>query len=137
MMSVSTPSCSPRSPQHKRPWSSAFRATCPTLVPLVFFVKRCRRFPSIFAAKQQQEAYKSPKKSGKRKVPEKQRLDEGNASFDLEVPVGGRCSHPSTLPKPPAGFVLEDHGRVLLASNKRIATIVSTFFYFLFPLEFI
>lgn len=28
------------------------------------------------------------------------------------------------LPKPPAGFVLDDQGRVLMASNKRIATIV-------------
>ncbi|XP_050947493.1 uncharacterized protein LOC103499586 isoform X2 [Cucumis melo] len=32
--------------------------------------------------------------------------------------------HPSTLPKPPAGFVLDDHGKVLMASNKRIATMV-------------
>ncbi|XP_022844689.1 uncharacterized protein LOC111367852 [Olea europaea var. sylvestris] len=30
------------------------------------------------------------------------------------------------LPKPPAGFVLDDQGRVLMASNKRIATIVDT-----------
>lgn len=29
------------------------------------------------------------------------------------------------LPKPPAGFVLDPHGRVLMASPKRIATIVS------------
>ncbi|XP_023512665.1 uncharacterized protein LOC111777348 [Cucurbita pepo subsp. pepo] len=32
--------------------------------------------------------------------------------------------HPTTLPKPPAGFVLDDHGKVLMASNKRIATMV-------------
>ncbi|CAI9777541.1 unnamed protein product [Fraxinus pennsylvanica] len=30
------------------------------------------------------------------------------------------------LPKPPAGFVLDDQGRVLVASNKRIATIVDS-----------
>ncbi|KZV52353.1 hypothetical protein F511_22556 [Dorcoceras hygrometricum] len=30
------------------------------------------------------------------------------------------------LPKPPAGFVLDDHGRVLMASNKRIVTIVDS-----------
>ncbi|XP_022157761.1 uncharacterized protein LOC111024390 isoform X3 [Momordica charantia] len=33
--------------------------------------------------------------------------------------------HPTTLPKPPAGFVLDDHGKVLMASTKRIATMVS------------
>lgn len=32
------------------------------------------------------------------------------------------------LPKPPAGFVVDDTGRVLMASNKRIATIVSSLF---------
>ncbi|GAV56875.1 hypothetical protein CFOL_v3_00416, partial [Cephalotus follicularis] len=32
--------------------------------------------------------------------------------------------HPSPLPKPPAGFVLDEQGRVLMASTKRIATIV-------------
>ncbi|XP_042480171.1 uncharacterized protein LOC122061049 isoform X2 [Macadamia integrifolia] len=30
------------------------------------------------------------------------------------------------LPKPPAGFVLDDHGNVLMASSKRIATIVDS-----------
>ncbi|CAL9094801.1 unnamed protein product [Musa acuminata var. zebrina] len=35
-----------------------------------------------------------------------------------------RRSHPSPLPKPPAGFLLDQHGRVLLAASKRIATIV-------------
>ncbi|KAL2241302.1 uncharacterized protein LOC105178033 [Sesamum indicum] len=30
------------------------------------------------------------------------------------------------LPKPPAGFVLDEQGRVLMASNKRIATIVDS-----------
>lgn len=34
------------------------------------------------------------------------------------------------LPNPPAGFVLDEQGRVLMASNKRIATIV--IFYFCF-----
>ncbi|XP_020095120.1 uncharacterized protein LOC109714788, partial [Ananas comosus] len=38
---------------------------------------------------------------------------------------GVRQSHPtSPLPKPPAGFVLDAHGRVLAAASKRIATIV-------------
>ncbi|KAJ4954090.1 hypothetical protein NE237_030922 [Protea cynaroides] len=33
---------------------------------------------------------------------------------------------PLPLPKPPAGFVLDDHGKVLMASSKRIATIVDS-----------
>jgi hypothetical protein len=28
------------------------------------------------------------------------------------------------MPKPPAGFVVDDHGKVLMASTKRILTIV-------------
>lgn len=39
---------------------------------------------------------------------------------------------PTPLPKPPAGFVVDDTGRALLASDKRIATIVSSFFSSLF-----
>ncbi|KAK4371515.1 hypothetical protein RND71_010990 [Anisodus tanguticus] len=34
--------------------------------------------------------------------------------------------HPLPLPKPPAGFVLDEQGRVLMASNRRIATIVDS-----------
>lgn len=40
------------------------------------------------------------------------------------------------LPKPPAGFVLDEQGRVVMASNKRIATIVSFYFYFFLFLFF-
>ncbi|KAM1160896.1 hypothetical protein ACFX1T_000050 [Malus domestica] len=32
--------------------------------------------------------------------------------------------HPTPLPNPPAGFVVDDHGKVLMASSKRIASIV-------------
>lgn len=57
--------------------------------------------------------------------------------------VGSRY-RPSALPKPPAGFVLDSHGRVLVASSKRIATIVNptcssfslNFFYKLFYFYF-
>ena len=37
---------------------------------------------------------------------------------------------PLRLPKPPAGFILDDHGRVVMVSPKRIATIVSPFYFF-------
>ncbi|ESQ53806.1 hypothetical protein EUTSA_v10025682mg [Eutrema salsugineum] len=33
-------------------------------------------------------------------------------------------SSPPTIPKPPAGFVIDESGRVLMASKKRIATVV-------------
>ena len=37
-------------------------------------------------------------------------------------------THPTMpLPKPPAGFVVDDSGRVLLASTKRIVTMVISF----------
>lgn len=44
----------------------------------------------------------------------------------LESPSeSAQSSYPALpLPKPPAGFVLDEQGRVLMASNKRIATIV-------------
>lgn len=37
---------------------------------------------------------------------------------------------PPTIPKPPAGFVIDETGRVLMASKKRIATVVSQFCFF-------
>lgn len=33
--------------------------------------------------------------------------------------------HPTPLPKPPAGFVVDDQGRVVMASDKRLVAIVS------------
>lgn len=39
---------------------------------------------------------------------------------------------PLPLPKPPAGFILDDQGRVVMVSPKRIATIVSPFIYFVY-----
>lgn len=35
-------------------------------------------------------------------------------------------SHPSPLPKPPAGFVVDQYGKVLMVSSKRLATIVDS-----------
>lgn len=37
------------------------------------------------------------------------------------------ANSPPTIPKPPAGFVIDETGRVLMASKKRIATVVSHF----------
>lgn len=43
--------------------------------------------------------------------------------------------HPTPLPKPPAGFVVDDHGKVLMASSKRIASIVRSFLLNFLPLS--
>lgn len=59
--------------------------------------------------------------------------DNGDAGEDVEEYLGSdERSLPfqqMPLPKPPAGFVVDDHGRLVMASApaKRIATIVSFF----------
>ncbi|KAK1287360.1 hypothetical protein QJS10_CPB19g00154 [Acorus calamus] len=88
---------------------------------------RAVRFRPIRAAKQQREKAAAPprrKSQPKRRPPETpppvEVLDDG------EPPSRGGSQLYSPLPKPPAGFVLDGHGRVLMASNKRIATIVDS-----------
>ncbi|XP_039053415.1 uncharacterized protein LOC120195465 [Hibiscus syriacus] len=56
-------------------------------------------------------------------------VDEGSSSSSSSTSTTSRRSlayYPSPLPKPPAGFVVDDTGRVLMASNKRIATVVDS-----------
>ncbi|CAM8946712.1 unnamed protein product [Rhodiola kirilowii] len=52
--------------------------------------------------------------------------DEGESSSSAALGVVTRSQsyQPVPLPNPPAGFVLDNHGRVLMASSKRIATII-------------
>ncbi|KAG8501700.1 hypothetical protein CXB51_003879 [Gossypium anomalum] len=60
-------------------------------------------------------------------VEENDDFDEGSSSSSSTSTTTRSLayySHP--LPKPPAGFVVDDTGRVLMASNKRIATIVDS-----------
>ncbi|XVF14782.1 hypothetical protein REPUB_Repub09cG0091200 [Reevesia pubescens] len=53
-------------------------------------------------------------------------VDDGLASYSTTTTSRRSLAyHPSPLPKPPAGFVVDNTGRVVMASNKRIATIVS------------
>ncbi|XP_062094736.1 uncharacterized protein LOC133800710 isoform X2 [Humulus lupulus] len=52
-----------------------------------------------------------------------------SVSPGVEASISGSDSrslgnYATPMPKPPAGFVVDDHGKVLMASNKRIATIV-------------
>ncbi|KAB2085472.1 hypothetical protein ES319_A05G400800v1 [Gossypium barbadense] len=60
-------------------------------------------------------------------VEENDDFDEGSSSSSSTSTTTRSLayySHP--LPKPPAGFVVDEPGRVLMASNKRIATIVDS-----------
>jgi hypothetical protein len=52
--------------------------------------------------------------------------DFGAGSSDSGSDSRSLGYHPTPLPKPPAGFVVDDHGKVLMASSKRIASIVSS-----------
>ncbi|KAK9293044.1 hypothetical protein L1049_021028 [Liquidambar formosana] len=70
----------------------------------------------------------------------KKKKKSSSVSVDVEIEDGfdvedesssGSVEHsqsyqPLPLPKPPAGFVLDNQGRVLMASSKRIATIVDS-----------
>ncbi|XP_038997388.1 uncharacterized protein LOC120122303 [Hibiscus syriacus] len=51
-------------------------------------------------------------------------VDEGSSS--TSTTRRSLAYYPSPLPKPPAGFVVDDTGRLLMASNKRIATVVDS-----------
>lgn len=82
--------------------------------------------PLCSAAKQQQTG-STKKRSRKKKVPEETVSVEDVDDSQLE---------PSSIPKPPAGFILDSHGKVLAASSKRIVTIVSGFI-FLHEIEFV
>lgn len=124
------------------PNSSSFNPQITPLFPTSssYFNKKYRknelRRPSSLscsAAKQQTGPVKkrtSPNSTKKKKKPISNFETDG-AQIDVEVEEKGVQSseryHPLPLPKPPAGFVLDEQGRVLMASNKRIATIVSFF----------
>ncbi|KAL8508626.1 hypothetical protein ACS0TY_019031 [Phlomoides rotata] len=90
------------------------------------------------AAKQQKGGAPAPTKK-KKKPSNKSNPKRGiENDFEIEKSGGGVevLESPSEsdeslysalpLPKPPAGFVLDDQGKVLMASNKRIATIVDS-----------
>ncbi|XP_026658633.1 uncharacterized protein LOC103702623 isoform X2 [Phoenix dactylifera] len=76
-----------------------------------------RRYPWCRAAK----TGPVKKRATKRRAPEKPVTDDDDGLVEA-VPSPGQ---PSPLPKPPTGFVLDPHGRVLTASLNRLATIVN------------
>ncbi|KAF6170538.1 hypothetical protein GIB67_031946 [Kingdonia uniflora] len=81
-------------------------------------------------------AAKQQSNSVKKKSPPKKRGFTSKTLIEVEPDVGNGSSsasithsnsyQPSPLPKPPAGFVVDQHGNVLMASSKRIATIVDS-----------
>ncbi|XP_008783346.1 uncharacterized protein LOC103702623 isoform X1 [Phoenix dactylifera] len=77
-----------------------------------------RRYPWCRAAK----TGPVKKRATKRRAPEKPVTDDDDGLVEA-VPSPGQ---PSPLPKPPTGFVLDPHGRVLTASLNRLATIVDS-----------
>ncbi|XP_044498436.1 uncharacterized protein LOC123220321 isoform X2 [Mangifera indica] len=69
----------------------------------------------------------SPNNKKKTKDRNKNSIDELSLS-DVEIVADNDYKNEplEPLPKPPAGFVVDESGRVLVASNKRIATIVDS-----------
>lgn len=115
--------------------SPSLSPSAPTFISIQF--PRVRTLPRLArcrAAKQPSE------ESGKKKRKTKRGGGYGSRGLavkDVEVEDGYSVSEskpvpyqPLPLPKPPAGFILDDHGRVVMVSQKRIATIVSPFYLF-------
>ncbi|KAG9457078.1 hypothetical protein H6P81_001586 [Aristolochia fimbriata] len=75
-------------------------------------------FPICRAAKQQTGSVK------KKSSPKKKRSPVEPIIVSDDDETTSASYRPSPLPKPPAGFILDSHGRVLMASSKRIVTIV-------------
>ncbi|KAH6769403.1 BTB/POZ domain protein TNFAIP protein [Perilla frutescens var. frutescens] len=73
------------------------------------------------------------KSSSKRLVGDDFEIEKSGGGVEVMESPSESESPYSALPPPPAGFVLDEQGRVLLASNKRIATIVDSINNF--PLE--
>lgn len=101
-----------------KPTPPPFALTCSfSPIPLSFSYNKRSRIAC--AAKQQTGSTK--KRTRKKKSSEEVvYLEDAAAADDSE-------SEPSSIPKPPAGFILDSNGRVLAASSKRIVTIVSIF----------
>lgn len=109
---------------HKHPFRS-FPVSISLSVPNQNLTTLC------LAAKSQTGPVKkrSPNKKRKKKDRNENSIDELSVS-EVEIVDDNDYENESLgpLPKPPAGFVVDETGRVLMASNKRIATIVSSYF---------
>ncbi|XP_057971941.1 uncharacterized protein LOC131160348 isoform X2 [Malania oleifera] len=101
--------------------------------PCRFEFARCRAAQQSGPVKKRPAVKRKKKKSGSDGGGESSRSP---AFSDVETEDGddgssGSVAHsqsyqPLALPKPPVGFVLDEQGRVLMASSKRIATIIDS-----------
>ncbi|KAM3234642.1 hypothetical protein P3S67_027814 [Capsicum chacoense] len=88
---------------------------------------------SCFAAKQQEQQQTGPVKKKQQRTTSSSSTKKKKKPVQVDVEVEGdkgvesfQRYTPLPLPKPPAGFVLDEQGSVLMASSKRIATIVDS-----------
>ncbi|XP_024963472.1 uncharacterized protein LOC112503713 [Cynara cardunculus var. scolymus] len=94
---------------------------------------------SCYAAKQQQsEPVKKRQSSTTNKKPVKKNSKNGGSGSGFKKGFGVNEEEddemryqPLPLPKPPAGFIVDDQGRVVAVSDRRIATIVCYFNIFI------
>ncbi|PIA47504.1 hypothetical protein AQUCO_01400266v1 [Aquilegia coerulea] len=104
--------------------SSSLSISLKTQIPICIKVNSNNTSISCSAAKQQKESSvkkkrnTTPKKKGFLK---KNEFDDSKTSFPSI-----QSYQPASLPKPPAGFVLDPNGNVALVSSKRIVTIVDS-----------
>ncbi|WOK96411.1 hypothetical protein Cni_G05118 [Canna indica] len=127
-------SSSPYYPSRSNPYDTALSSLTP--LPRSFaFLPVAHSFASNKSALRAHAAKKPPpshpgpamtkkKNPGKRRAPEKPPTDLDGDDTAQAVPARLRRGHPPPLPKPPAGFLLDQDGRVVKVSSKRIATIV-------------
>ncbi|KAI3451624.1 hypothetical protein Pfo_008289 [Paulownia fortunei] len=138
----------PRFPTFATISSHASKNSSNLLQPFISFPRFSKRNTSFgcrygllccYAAAKQQKSG-APPATKKKKNPSSKNNSKRLTEDDFEIEKSGSgvevlespsqsAQSPYTalpLPKPPAGFVLDEQGRVLMASNKRIATIVDS-----------
>ncbi|XP_009802543.1 uncharacterized protein [Nicotiana sylvestris] len=111
------------------PNSSSFNPQSPPLfqIPASYFNRKNTLRLFCSAAKQQTGPVKKQRTSPNNTKKKKKNVSNFEGEVDVEVEDKEAERYvPLPLPKPPAGFVLDEQGRVLMASNKRIATIVDS-----------
>lgn len=93
------------------------------------------RLPLRLSAKSQTEPVNKKKRSSSASNKKKKKSNNAAAGlggqnsregYDKNGDASSSLTTPLVLPKPPAGFVVDDDGMVLMASSKRIATIVDS-----------
>ncbi|KAF5195770.1 BTB/POZ domain protein TNFAIP protein [Thalictrum thalictroides] len=107
--------------------SSCLSISRKTQIPISIKINTNRNTTCCSAAKQQKE---SSVKKHRNTTPKKKGLSKSKESDDSKVSSSSvsntQSYQPASLPKPPAGFVLDPNGNVVLVSSKRMVTIVDS-----------